>query len=270
MADHDESIKLLKNRSAIITGAANGLGRATAFAFAKNGAKMTLADIDIDGARVVAENIRLSGGDAIAVRADVTNREDVHAMVASSLKEYGKIDILVNVAGGLFPFDAKPSYFVDSNVDDWEKLLDLNLKSVLLCCGAVLKHMISNRSGAIVNTSSIAGIDGQDGLIVYSAAKAGVIAFTKGLAKEVSNYGLRVNGIAPGVMKTRVHKEEMLPILTASVPLGRLGEPDEFAQTAVFLASDKASYISGHTIVMSGGLAGAPKSLGHSAPSQHQ
>jgi NAD(P)-dependent dehydrogenase (short-subunit alcohol dehydrogenase family) len=243
----------LAGKVAIVTGAAWGIGEAIAIGFAKEGAGVVASDIKLDLVQDVANRIKSLGHQALAVQADVTRSDQVRKMVEATLQKFDKVDILVNVAGG-----TKKTYlFQDSNEEDWDFIINVNLKGTLICTRAVLDCMIQRKGGKIINISSVAGIGGVRGLVDYSAAKAGVIGFTMALAKEVGQYNINVNAIAPGPTETPGLDElklssEWLEELKKRTSLGRLGKPDDIANMAVFLASEDANFITGQNYAVCG------------------
>jgi 3-oxoacyl-[acyl-carrier protein] reductase len=235
----------LENRVAIVTGGAQGIGRAIALGLAKEGADVALADIDSEPASKVVDEITDLGRKAIAIKTDVSKNEEAKLMAKTALDEFGKIDILVNNAGQ--SARERRAFFSESTEEVWDFVINLNLKGVRNCTRAVINHMIERRSGKIVNIASCAGVVGDAGSVDYSAAKAGVIGFTRALAKEVASYGINVNCVSPGPIKTRIASilpdgTERLRQLTG---FGRIGEPEDIAAMVVFLVSDEANFITG-------------------------
>jgi 3-oxoacyl-[acyl-carrier protein] reductase len=247
---------LFRDQVALITGASSGIGRATAEAMAREGARVGVNYCKNQaGAKQTAESIRKAGGKALVVRADVTRAAEVLAMVEAVRKEWGRIDILVNNAGDLL---ARRS-LTDMTEEYWDQIMALNLKSVFLCVRAVWQEMAERKTGCIINVTSIAGRNGGGpGAAAYAAAKGGLLTYTKGLAKELAPHGVRVNGIAPGVIATPYHERyspgEVFQRFIASIPLGRAGTSEEIADVMVFLASPAARYITGETIEVNGGM----------------
>jgi len=245
----------LQGKVALVTGGSSGIGRATAQTLAKHGAKVAINfHRNEAGAEEARKQIVEAGGDAITIQADVTRAGDVRAMVqqASSL---GPIDILVNNAGSLI----ERLKILELTEERWDQVIDLNLKSAFLCCQAVAGSMIERKTGAIINVSSIAGRNGGAlGSIHYSAAKGGLITFTKGLAKELAQSGVRVNAVSPGVIDTPYHEQfsspEMMKNYAGMIPLGRVGTPQEVAEVICFLASAASGYLVGETIEINGGM----------------
>ncbi|MGH7795130.1 MAG: SDR family NAD(P)-dependent oxidoreductase [Candidatus Binatia bacterium] len=241
----------IENKIAIVTGGGGGIGRAIVRRFAREGAKLAVADIDPESAKTVASELTGQGTDAISIVADVTNKTSVGEMMQSAVDRWGSIDILVNVAGGA---ERKP--VIEMTAADWDYVVDMNLKSAFLCSQAVLPAMLKQKYGKIVNISSIYGFTGNATRSSYAAAKAGVAAFTKSLALEVVNDGINVNAVAPGRVTTpRVrgrYSDEAWAAAIAQVPMGRAGTPEEIASAVLFLASDENSYVTGQTIHING------------------
>ena len=244
----------LEGKVAMVTGAGQGIGKAIALSLAKEGADVVVNDISLETAAAVADEIKAMGRRVLVLKADVSQSREVNEMVKTALKEMGKIDILVNNAGG--SARERVSEFKDSTEEVWDFIIGRNLKGLLNCTKAVINHMIERRSGKIVSMSSIAGVVGEAGLADYSAAKAGVIGFTKALAKEVGRYGINVNSVAPGPIRTvafeQLPKDFVKKIVMKGV-LGRLGETTDVANLVAFLVSDDASYITGQNFVVDGG-----------------
>lgn len=242
----------LTGKVALVTGAASGIGRAIALRLAAEGASVAVTDLDEAAARAVA---REASGVVFALRLDVTDAGTIHAAVAEAERALGAIDVLVNNAG----WD-KVEPFVQSSVATWDRLIAINLKGPLLCTRAVLDGMIARGRGSIVSIASDAGRVGSSGEAVYSAAKAGVIGFSKTLAREVARHGINVNVVCPGPTDTPLlagiagDNPKLVQALARAVPLGRLGRPEEVAAAVAFLASDDAAFITGQTLSVSGGL----------------
>lgn len=244
----------LENKVALITGGGGGIGRATAQIFADEGARVVLADIRLDHAEEAAQAITSAGGEALAIEVDVTQKPTVDAMFAQAVAAFGQIDILVNNAGA-----SRGDDILSIDEETWDFNIDLVLKGTYLCSQAVLPGMIERRWGAIVNISSVNGMTGI-GEEPYAAAKAGMINLTQNMAIKYSPSGVRTNCIAPGTIRTPVWGErlrqdpQVFERLTAWYPLGRVGEPEDVAKAALFLASDDAAWITGVTLPVDGGL----------------
>lgn len=245
----------IKDQVAIVTGGATGIGRQTALRLAREGAKVVIADINIDGANKVAEEIKALGQEAIALKVDITSLDEANQMAKATLDKFGQIDILGNIAGGAIPGKIGP--FSQSVKEVWDRIIGLNLYGTFTCTRAVINHMIERRSGKIINIASVAGIVGQANTADYAAAKGGIIAFTKSLAKEVAQYGINVNCVSPaftGTERVLSMPEEFLQKQIKMIHLGRYGKPEEIANVIVFLASDEAGFVTGANYVVDGGI----------------
>lgn len=242
----------LKNKVAVITGAANGLGRETALTFAREGAKIVVADINkAAGEKVVAEITR-QGGVASFTTVNVADAESVNQMVHHTLTQYGRLDILINNAGILS--DAR---LVKMELEQWQRVIDVNLKGVFLCGQAAAKAMETQGSGVILNAASVVGLYGNFGQSNYVAAKAGVIGMTKTWARELGRKGIRVNAVAPGFIETEMIKtipEKVVAMIKEKTPLARMGTPQDIANAYLFLASDEAGFITGTVLSVDGGI----------------
>jgi 3-oxoacyl-[acyl-carrier protein] reductase len=243
-----------EGKVAVVTGAGQGIGRAIALSFAREGADVVVTDIVMETVKAVAQEIKTMGRRALAVKADVSKSKEVNEMIETGLREMGKIDILVNNAGG--GAREKVAEFAQSKEEIWDMVIGRNLKGALNCTRAVINHMVQRGSGKVVNLGSGAGVSGSPKQVDYSAAKAGVIGFTKALAKEVGVHGINVNSVSPGVIRTAALEQlpkEMVDTLISRQVLKRLGEPQDIANAVMFLASDDASFITGQNLVVCGG-----------------
>jgi 3-oxoacyl-[acyl-carrier protein] reductase len=247
---------VLKGKVALITGASSGIGRATAEAMAREGARVGVNYLkNKKGAEETAETIRKAGGEALVIHADVTRNDEVQAMVAAVRKQWGRIDILVNNAGDLI---ARRT-LADMTEEYWDQIMDLNLKSAFLCIKAAWEEMVARKSGRIINLSSIAARNGGGmGAAAYSAAKGGLLTYTKAVAKELAQHGVLVNAVAPGIIATPYHERysppELMQKFVATIPLGHAGSSEEVADVILFLASPASRYITGETVEINGGL----------------
>ena len=244
---------MLKNKIALITGAGRGIGRAIAIALAKEGAEVV---INYNGseerAKEVKQTIEENGGKASIYKCNVSDFAACEAMIKDIVKEYGHLDILVNNAG-----ITKDGLLMKMSEEDFDKVLDTNLKGTFHTIRAALRQMIRQRSGRIINMASVVGVSGNAGQANYAASKAGVIGLTKTAAREVASRGITVNAIAPGFIETEmtdVLSEDVKENLLGSIPLKRMGQTKDIAETVAFLASDKAAYITGQTISVDGGM----------------
>jgi 3-oxoacyl-[acyl-carrier protein] reductase len=242
----------LQGKIAIITGAGQGIGAATALKFAREGAIVAACDLNHDAVTRVADACREAGGQASAFCLDMSDRARVDDMVAAVREQHGRIDVLVNNAG--ITRDAR---LQKMTIEQFDAVIDVNLRAVFHATQAVADHMVARGSGVILNASSVVGIYGNFGQTNYAAAKFGVIGFTKTWSRELGPKGVRVNAVAPGFIDTPILAtipEEVLAKMRAQVPLGRLGKPEEIANIYAFLASDEASYVNGAVIEASGGM----------------
>ncbi len=239
---------------AVVTGAARGIGHAAAARLAREGAQTFLADRDLAAAQEAAAALQSAGHAAQAIAIDVASRASVAAAFATIAAAHGRIDILVNNAG----IAGRSAPLEEITDDDWDAMMAIDLKSMLLCCQAVMPGMKARGGGRIVNVASIAGKEGNPGMIPYSAAKAGVIGFTKALAKEVGRVGIYVNAVSPAVIQTPILDQltpEQVDYMVQRIPLGRVGQPEEVAALICWLSSDEASFTTGQCVDISGGRA---------------
>jgi 3-oxoacyl-[acyl-carrier protein] reductase len=241
----------LTDKVSIITGAGQGIGRATALKFAVEGAKVAVCDINMEAVEDTVTAIREAGGDAAGFDVDVTNKESIARMVAGVMARWGRIDTLVNNAGIV-----QDAQFKKMTDEQFERVIDVNLKGVYNCTKAVVDIMLEQNSGVILNASSIVGLYGNFGQTNYAATKFGVIGMVKTWARELGRKGIRANAICPGFIETAILSsipDKVIKMMEDKVPLGRLGKPEEIANTYAWLASDEASYINGAVIEVSGG-----------------
>ena len=241
----------LNDKIAIITGAGSGIGRASAILFAEEGARVVAADINQEAGTQTVEQIKAQGGEAVMIQVDMTQTQEVAAMVNQAIERFGRIDILYNHVGTYFA-----SSVVDLEVEKWDFALSLNLKSIFLGCKHTLPHMVKRKSGVIVNTGGTFGFYGGLGLAAYCASKGGVINLTKQMALDYGPYGIRINCVCPGFIDTPMNAHmppEKVAAIIKMQPLGRAGKPEEVAKAALFLASDDASFFTGTTLLVDGG-----------------
>ncbi|MFD2701772.1 SDR family NAD(P)-dependent oxidoreductase [Paenibacillus shunpengii] len=239
----------LQNKVAIITGSASGMGKAEALAFAREGAKVIVADMNLEGAEQVAAQIKENGGQAAAVKVNVTVLEDLSNMVEYTKNTFGQIDIVVNNAG---IFD-KYTNSLETTEEQWDLMFDINLKAIFRISNLVLPHMIERKQGTIVNIASIAGLVAQMGGAAYTASKHGVIGYTKHLAAVYGKHNIKINAICPGTISTPMTEEMLKTRPTDKIPLDRFGQAQEVADLAVFLASDEAKFMNGAMVPIDGG-----------------
>lgn len=246
----------LDGKVAIVTGAASGIGRAAVELFANEGAAVIAADTNIEGGQRLADELARKGGGCAFVRADVSKESDVAAMTDLALSQYGRLDVLFNNAG--IEGDQAPT--ADATLDNWEKVISINLKGVFLGLKYGIRAMLRNGGGSIINNASVAGLVGFAGIPAYCASKGGVVQLTRTAALEYATEGIRVNCLCPGVIDTPMVERfthdnpEMLQQMESLEPVGRLGRPREVAELALFLASDRSSFITGTAIPVDGGF----------------
>ncbi len=244
----------LKDKVALITGGGRGIGRAVALAFAQEGAKVTVSDVDLEPAQAVADEIAALGGEALAVRTDVSKRSEVKETVEKALARFGQIDILVNNAGNF-----NGAMLHKMTEEQWDDVVDVHLKGTYLCTQAVAPNMMERKTGRIINVTAFAGERGNLGSINYAASKAGIIGITKAAAKELARFQINVNCVAPGLTHTRMSEilftePKFRDMYMKEIPLGRFVEPEEVANAFVFFASSDSSYITGQVLRIDGGL----------------
>jgi 3-oxoacyl-[acyl-carrier protein] reductase len=241
----------LENKVAIITGAGSGIGRETALLFAKEGAKVVVADVNEKAGEETVVEIK-KNGEGFFVKLDVSNREQSKQMVKTTLEKYGRIDVLINNAGIV-----QDAFLSKMTEEQWDRVINVDLKGVFNCSQAVVEVMINQGNGVIINTSSIVGVEGNVGQVNYAAAKAGLIGMTKTLAKELGKKGIRVNAVAPGFITTPMTSnvpEKILEMMKEKTPLRRLGEAKDVAYAYLYLASDEANFVNGAVLCVDGGL----------------
>ena len=242
----------LNGKVALVTGGAQGIGKAVALMLAHHGADVIVADVNLEKAQETAKEVEATGRGAMAVKVDITRLNDVEQMVESAIARFGKVDILINNAG-----IARDKLILRMTEEDWDAVLDVNLKGTFHCTKTVIKHMSKQRSGKIVNIASVVGEMGNAGQANYSASKAGVIGLTKTVAREFAQRGINVNAIAPGYIQTPM--TDVLPDkakeeLKRLIPMERLGQPEDVAHAVLFLVSEASSYITGQVLNVNGGI----------------
>ena len=244
---------ILKKKNALVTGGSRGIGRATAIELSKEGANVIITyNSNEEKAKEVIKEIEKNGVKGLAIKADVSSEEDVKSMMKTIKSQFDSIDVWVNNAGV-----TKDNLLIRMKSEDWDKVINTNLKGVYLCTKAVVRGMMKKRHGKIVNIASVVGISGNAGQGNYSASKAGVIGFTKSIAKELGSRGINVNGVAPGFVETdmtEVLSEDIKEQSLKLIPLNRFAKPEDIANVVVFLCSEKANYITGQIINVDGGM----------------
>lgn len=241
-----------KGKTVLITGSARGIGLTIAEKFASHGANIVISDVLEDEAKATAKKLNDAGHKAIAVKVDVSNADDVAGMIKSAVEEFGSLDVVVNNAG-----ITRDTLLMRMSEKDWSLVLDINLKGAFLVTQAAAKVMMKQRSGKIVNISSVVGQMGNAGQANYSASKAGLIGLTKTSAKELAGRGINVNAVAPGFIDTEMTRslpEKVTEQFIAMTPLKRFGSPEDIASAVLFLSSDDAAYITGHVLAVNGGM----------------
>jgi NAD(P)-dependent dehydrogenase (short-subunit alcohol dehydrogenase family) len=258
---------LLENRTAVITGGASGMGRATALKFAGEGCDVAVVDMQLEGAQKVADQIKAMGRRAVAIKTDISSSADVSAMAARAIKDLGKIDILCNFAGGTA--GVKGGDIETANEQDWDKVININLKGTFLVLKAIIPFMKEKKYGKIVNCASMGAVHPSVSVLHYHAAKAGVIGLTLNLAFELAKYNIYVNCIVPGPIETpfwdplnksmgeKARKEMFDALAKKEVPLGRMGTAEDIAGPALFLSCDLSSYVTGQILYVAGGQPGS-------------
>ncbi len=261
MKEHKEKIELklrLKGKVAVVTGGNSGIGRAAAVLFAKEGAKVVIAALDSTKGQAVVNEIRQFGGEAIFVQTDISREDEIKSMVAQAMVKFKRIDILFNNAGIEL---TKP--VTETTAEELEKVLSVNLKGVFFGCKHAIPYMTRHGGGSIINTASTAGIVGFPNMAAYSASKGAVVLLTKQMALDYAKQGIRVNCVCPGAIMTPMverfinkspNPEETKKQLAGMHPIGRMGKPEEIANAVLFLASDESSFVTGHSLIVDGGL----------------
>jgi len=247
--------KMLEDRVSLVTGGGGGIGRATALAFAEEGATVVVADVMVEGGEETVLMITEAGGEALFVKTDVSRAEDVESLVKKTVDTYGRLDCAFNNAG----IEGETASLQDMSEETWDRVININMKGVWLCMKYEIPQMLKQGSGAIVNTSSIAGLTGQ-ATIAYGASKHGVVGMTKVAALENATKGIRVNAVCPAAVYTPMVEnlmnsdENIKAYIENMQPMGRVGQPEEISQAVVWLCSDAASFITGHAMPIDGGL----------------
>ena len=242
----------LLGKVALVTGAAQGIGKAIALLLAEKGADVVVSDINVEKAQETAREIEEKGRKSMALKVNVADPDEVEQMVETIIEKFSRIDILVNNAG-----ITRDKLLLRMSSEDWDAVLDVNLKGVFNCTKSVIKYMSKQRSGKIVNIASVVGLMGNVGQANYAASKAGVIGFTKTVAREFAQRGININAIAPGYIQTpmtEVLPEKVKEELMRLIPMGRLGQPEDVAQAVLFLVSEASNYVTGQVLNVNGGI----------------
>ncbi len=249
----------MKDKVALVTGGSSGIGRAAALAFAREGAKVVVADVQVAGGQETVRLIGDAGGEAVFVRTDVASPVEVQALVDQAVQRYGRLDCAFNNAG----IEGTLAPTAECSEENWNRTLEVNLKGVWLCMKAEIAQMLKQGGGAIVNTASVAGLVGFQNLPAYCASKGGVVQLTRTAALEYAKMGIRINAVCPGVIRTAMVERvtggnpQTEAQFVAMEPVGRMGTPEEVAAAVVWLCSDAASFVTGHPMVVDGGLVAA-------------
>lgn len=242
----------LKDKNAFITGAAQGIGKSIAIGMAKEGANIAVADTNIEKANTTAQEIKSLGIKSLAIKLDVSKQNEVEFAFETFIKELGRLDILVNNAG-----ITKDALVLRMKDEDWDTVLDINLKGTFLCSKAAIRLMAKQQCGKIISISSVVAFTGNPGQVNYSASKAGIVGFTKTIAKEYASRGIKANAVAPGFIQTAMTDaipEKIKEEMKKSIPLGHFGTPEDIANAVIFLASKEADYITGQVFHINGGM----------------
>ncbi len=246
----------LDGKTALVTGGGSGIGRATSLAYARDGARVVVVDVNVEGGEETVQKIKEAGGDAILVHADVSKPEDTQAMVQQAVTAFGSLDCAFNNAG----VSGRERWLTaEYPEEEWDRVTSINLKGVWLCMKAEIPQMLKQGGGAIVNTASIMGLISTSGSVAYTAAKHGVVGLTKAAALEYAAQGIRVNAVCPGYIHTPMVQPRLDSVegyedrLKARHPIGRLGQPSEIAEAVLWLSSDAASFVTGHNMAVDGG-----------------
>ena len=246
----------MEGKVALVTGAGSGIGRASAIAFARDGAKVIVSDVDVEGGEETTRLIKSDAGQAAFLKCDVSKAHEVETLVRKAVESFGRLDCAHNNAG----IAGSPAPCADCTEETWDRTLDINLKGVWLCMKYEIRQMVKQGGGAVVNTASTAGLVGAKGSPAYAAASHGVVGLTKSAALEYAEAGVRVNAVCPGVTRTPMierwtrSKPQVEAQMVARVPLRRMATPEEVAETVVWLCSDGASFITGHALAVDGGV----------------